>query len=152
MKKGIIIYALLMLVLLSGFISPPANNTLAIIVNTNNPIEKMTATVVRIYWLRTGKKRWPTLNKNIKPVNRKTKCKEKEMFLNKILELKDDELEAYFVAKQYQYAEAPPEKFSTDAEIIEYVGNEDGAIAFVNAASVATVNNPKVKVVYQIVE
>ena len=151
--KRFFLFSVALVVLLSGFTSPaPVNNTIAIIVNASNPIEKMTPTVVRIYWLRTGKKRWPGINKNIKPVNRKTKCKEKETFLSKILEMKDDDVESYFTAKQYQYAEVPPEKFLTDAEIIDYVSNEEGAIAFVNAGSVEVAKNSRVKIVYQFVE
>lgn len=134
---------------LMGFGTRPVKDSISIIVHPNNPYDKLTPSTVKIFWLRSGKKRWEKINAAIKPVDRKNKCVEREKFLSVLIEMKSDQVETYFTAKQYQFAEQPPAKFISDAEIIDYVSNEPGAIAFVSTASL-TSNESKVKVVYQI--
>lgn len=124
--------------LLVSFAPVPAKPKveIAIIINAANPSGKMGADFVKNFWLRRFVKRWKEINKSVSPVDRKNKCEEQETFYNAILGLPSNAVEAYLAAKQYQSGDAPPQKFSTDAEIINYVGQEIGAIGYVNAASV----------------
>ena len=86
---------------------------IVVVLNPNNPVTSMTAGEVKLMWLRKIKKRWPQLKKNIKPVDRSHSCTERDQFYNKILDMSADEVETYFIQKQYQNAEKPPEKFSS---------------------------------------
>lgn len=138
MKNINIITLLLLATFLVSFAPHPAmqSTEIAIIINAENPSDKMGAEFVRNYWLRRFVKRWKETNKSILPVDRKDKCDEQELFYNKVLGLPSSAVEAYLAARQYQNNDAPPKKLATDAEIINYVGHEPGAIGYVNASSV----------------
>lgn len=58
-----------------------------------------------------------------------------------------DFVETYFNAKQYESGEKPQDKFGSDEAIIEFVGQEAGAIGFVSASSLTAEAKAKVKVV-----
>lgn len=143
--KTTFILAVLLCITLTAF--APAGAEIAIIINKENPVEKLTAGEAKLYWLRKIKKRWPELNKNIKPVDRKTKNAEQDAFYSKVLGMSAADVETYFNAKQYESGEKPQDKFASDAEIINFIGEEAGAIGFVNAASLTAEAKAKVKVV-----
>jgi ABC-type phosphate transport system substrate-binding protein len=119
---------------------------IAIIINAANPVNKMGADFVKNYWLRRFVKRWKETNKGVLPVDHKTKSPEQDLFYNVVLGLPSDAVESYLSARQYQSGDKPPEKLATDADIINYVGNEIGAIGYVSAASVSE-NDKNVKVI-----
>lgn len=143
MKKIIILIPFLLIVL-SAF--APATE-IAIIVNKENTIDKLTVGEVKLYWLRKIKKRWPDLNKNIKPVDRKTSNPEQDAFYGKVLGMSATDVETYFSQRQYEAAEKPQDKFNSDSAIIDFVAEEAGAIGFVNSASLTAEAKAKVKVV-----
>lgn len=142
MKKLILIPFLF--VILTAF--APATE-IAIIVNKENTIEKLTVGEAKLYWLRKIKKRWPDINKNIKPVDRKSGNAEQEAFYAKVLGMSATDVETYFSQRQYEAAEKPQDKFSSDAAIIDFVAEEAGAIGFVNSASLTSEAKSKVKIV-----
>lgn len=144
MKTSILIAALL-LVTLSSF--APAAPELAIIVNRENPVDKLTSGEVKLYWLRKIKKRWPELNKNIKPVDRQTKNPEQDAFYQKVLGMSAADVETYFNAKQYESGEKPQDKLPSDAAVIDFVAAEAGALGFVNTSSLTAEAKAKVKIV-----
>ena len=143
--KSTFILVLVLFVALSGF--APAPTEIAIIINKENTVEKLTSGEVKLYWLRKIKKRWPELNKNIKPADRKTKNPEQDAFYAKVLGMSATDVETYFNQKQYESAEKPQDKFASDAAMIDFVGEEAGAIGFVNTASLTPEVKAKVKVV-----
>lgn len=131
----------------TSFVSAPAHleSETVVILNADNPVATMTASQVKLTYLRKINKRWKEINKNIVPLDRKADCDTRKVFYKDVLQMSSDEVTRYFTEREYQNAEAPPLKFATDDEIIEYVENNVGAIAFVNKASVKT--GSKVKVV-----
>lgn len=143
MKKLIVLIPVLFIVLTA--FAP--STELAIIVNKENTVEKLTVGEVKLYWLRKIKKRWPDLNKNIKPVDRKGGNPEQDAFYAKVLGMSAADVETYFSQRQYEAAEKPQDKFSSDAAIIDFVAEEAGAIGFVNSASLSGEAKAKVKVV-----
>lgn len=145
--KILTILAPLALVVLMSFAPAPAATEIAIIINKENPVDKLSASEVKLYWLRKIKKRWPELNKNIKPADRKTKSAEQDVFYTKVLSMSAADVETYFNAKQYESGEKPQDKFPSDAALIDFVGEEPGAIGFVNMASLTAEAKAKVKVV-----
>jgi ABC-type phosphate transport system substrate-binding protein len=128
----------------------PLDSKIVIIVNSSNPVGNLSAGEAKLYYLRKVKKRWPEINKNIKPVDRKSKCTEQEVFYSKVLGMSAESVEAYFSQKQYENAEKPQDKFASDAAIIDFVSEEPGAIAYVNASSLTGDAKSKVKVVLTI--
>ena len=150
--KKILLYSLLMATLFafSSFTETPApGGDFVIIVNNQNPIGALTPGEAKLYFLRKLKNRWPGINKNIRPVTRKTKCGERDAFYGTILKMNDTEVDNYFSERQFQNAEKLPEKFGSDAEVIGYVEQEVGAIGFVSAKSLTPANKSKVKSVLE---
>jgi hypothetical protein len=66
--------------------------------------------------------------------------------------LSEAEVDSYFAAKQYQNSEPPPVKLNSDNEVIEYVANNKGAIAFVKASLLTDEIRSRVKLVTSISE
>jgi len=128
--------------------TPPAEE-FAVIVNAENPVKTLTASEVKLYFLRKLKKRWTEINKNIRPVDRKTACAERDAFYSKVLSMTAVDVEKYFTNKQLQNAERPPDKFSSDAEVINFVSTELGAIGYVNLKSLSTDDKSKVHIVLE---
>jgi ABC-type phosphate transport system substrate-binding protein len=143
--KKIFILIPMIFVALTAFM--PAPTEIAVIVNKENTVDKLTSGEVKLYWLRKIKKRWPDLNKNIKPADRKTKNADQDAFYSKILGMSASDVETYFNQKQYESGEKPQDKFASDAAMIDFVGEEAGAIGFVNTASLTAEARSKVKVV-----
>jgi ABC-type phosphate transport system substrate-binding protein len=134
--------------LLSFYFKPNvAFEKIVVIVHKDNPIPALTASEVKLYYLRRIKKRWPEIEKNIRPADRKKKCGERDAFYS-IIGLSDTQIEQYFVNKQLQNAERPPDKFGTDAEMITFVAEEIGAIGYIKASSVTPEVLEKVKIVF----
>lgn len=125
----------------------PAASEIAIIVNRENPVGQLSAGEAKLYWLRKIKKRWPVVNKNIKPVDRKTNNADQDTFYSKVLGMSATDVETYFNEKQYESGEKPQDKFNSDEAIIDFVSQEVGAIGFVNVASLTAEAKAKVKVV-----
>jgi hypothetical protein len=136
--------------LLAFAFHPPVDGSISIIVHKDNPVAKLAAGEVKLYWLRKIKKRWPETNKNILPVDRKAKCAERDAFYSKILNMGADDVEAYFSNRSYQNAEKPQDKFSSDSEIIDFISKEVGGIGFVSSSSLSAADKEKVKVVLSI--
>jgi ABC-type phosphate transport system substrate-binding protein len=143
MKKILLIIPVLFIVMTA--FAPSAE--IAIILNKENTIEKLTVGEAKLYWLRKIKKRWPDLNKNIKPVDRKSGNPEQEAFYAKVLGMSATDVETYFSTRQYEAAEKPQDKFASDAAVIDFVAEEAGAIGFVNTASLTAEAKAKGKVV-----
>jgi ABC-type phosphate transport system substrate-binding protein len=149
MKKYLMLFlACLSMGVFTGFRpTAPAESGLVVIVNKDNPVGNLSAGEVKLYYLRKIKKRWPELNKNIRPADRKSKCSEREAFYANVLGMTADEVEQYFVTKQLQNAERPQDKFMTEADLINFIGEEPGAIGYVSAKSLTQELKAKVKVI-----
>jgi ABC-type phosphate transport system substrate-binding protein len=149
--KAVLLIALLFISSLSLVSFKKKSNesvhSIAVIVNKANPVSELSASEVKLYYLRRIKKRWPVINKNIRPADQKKQCEERSAFYS-LLGLSDFEVEQYFVTKQLQNAERPPDKFSTEAELIRFVEDEIGAIGYIRASSVTPEVLERVKVVF----
>lgn len=144
----LLLLSLLCLLGLGAFSSQ--GTEISVIVHKDNPVATLSAGETKLYWLRKIKKRWPEINKNIKPADRKTKCPEQETFYSKVLNMTGTDVEAYFTQKQYESAEKPQDKFTNDAAIIGFVAEEPGAIGYVSSGSLSADDKSKVKVVLTI--
>ncbi len=121
---------------------------LAVIVNKDNPVATLSAAEVKLYWLRKVKKRWPEINKNIKPADYKVKNATQETFYATILKMSASDVETYFTQKQYESAEKPQDKLSSSSAMVDFVAGEPGAIGYVDASTLSADDKNKVKVVF----
>ena len=141
----------LLTILMLHFISPAGqgeNNGIVIIVNSNNTTASLSKSEVKLTYLRKVRKRWPEINKNIVPVDRKDMSESKKIFLSKLLNMTEQDMNRYFTEREYMNAEMPPLSFSSDAEIIDYVANNIGAIGYVMGSSITGENKGKIKIIY----
>ena len=160
MEKRFVISLIVILLLwfVSGFKANTSGGTsIAVIISNDNPIAfkdnySLSVNEVKSYFLRKTRKRWAETNKNIIPVDRKKSCAEQALFYSKVLNMTSWEVENYFIEKQYQNGDKPPDKFSSDKEVIDFVGDEIGTIGYVNVNSLNTEAKNKVKVVLLIKE
>lgn len=136
--KKLIKYSIIVLMinisLLASYIAY-ASTGIVIIVNKDNPVSELSISESKLYWLRKIKKRWPDINKNIKPVDRKSSGAEQQHFYKKVLNMSAGDVETYFTQKQYENAEKPQDKFSSDKQILDFVSEEIGAIGYVSSAA-----------------
>ena len=147
MKKIIQYISIPLLLCLLAAMIPAANQeNMVIIVNEANTVQPMTASQVKLTYLRKINKRWKEINKNIVPVDRKGDPEIRKRFLKEILDLTNDEFTRHFTEREYSNAEPSPIKVSTDAEAIDYVENNVGAIAYVTKSSI--VAGAKVKILF----
>lgn len=121
--------------------------SIAVIVNKDNPVATLSTGEVKLYYLRRIKKRWPIINKNIRPADQKKSSEERDAFYA-LLGMTAFEVDQYFITKQLQNAERPPDKFSSEADLINFVADEIGAIGYIRASSITPEILEKVKVVY----
>ncbi|UXE67447.1 MAG: hypothetical protein KA713_02235 [Chryseotalea sp. WA131a] len=63
--------------------------------------------------------------------------------------MEDEEGSAYFAERQFQNAEGLPDKFSSDAEIIDFVDQEAGGFGYANLKSLTADVRARVKVVLE---
>jgi ABC-type phosphate transport system substrate-binding protein len=146
MKKKIkLILATFLLIASCHTIGLSQASELCVIVNAGNPVTSMTASQVKLTYLRKINRRWKELNKNIVPVDSKTGSELRSKFLKSTLQMTSDEMTRFFTEREYQNAEAPPVKLGGDDEIIAFVENNNGAIAYVSKNSIKA--GSKVKVV-----
>jgi hypothetical protein len=99
-----------------------SNNTegdLVIIINAANPVVTMTASQVKLTYLRKINKRWKELNKNIVPIDRKSDNEIRKSFMKDVLQMSSDVMSRYFTESEYLNAEAPPIKLSRDDDSSE---------------------------------
>lgn len=124
--------AILLVVVISlGFVNVQ-EKPLYIIVNSNNTVEEMTVGAVKITYLRKIRKRWKSIPKNVKPVDY-SDLSIKQEFYQKVLKMDETDVKRYFVERQYQRAEAPPQIVSTEGAMIEFVRSNQGAIGYISS-------------------
>lgn len=127
------IFCILTLQTFSVKTSSAQNGELAVIVNTNNPVESMSESEIKNIYLKKRKSHWPNGEK-IRPIDRLGSPMQKS-FLGKVLKMSIQEFERYWIEKQYVHAESPPKRVADDSQIIKFVETFKGAIGFVDKKS-----------------
>lgn len=134
MNQVIKIFILLLIV--TGFAMPKSQaQEVVVIVNSENPVASMSQIEVKLYYMRKIKQQWPAMGIAILPAGLSANSSAKSGFLSQIMKMTDSELAAYFKQRQFANAEAIPEKFSSETELIAYVANNKGAIAYVSQSA-----------------
>lgn len=112
--------------------------SMAVIVNNDNPIGSMKQIEVKLYYLRKIKQIWPGTDSSIQPVQMSTNSDAKSTFLSAILKMSEEEVAAYFKQRQFANAEQMPPSFSNDAQVIKYVSENKGAIGYVSQSALSS--------------
>jgi hypothetical protein len=146
MKKSIILICLTAF-LASFKMNTGAGSNLVIIINKENTVSTLSASEVKLLWMRKIKKRWAEINKNIRPADYKSKNAAQTAFYAKVIGLSAGDVETYFTQKQYDNAEKPQDKFSSESDLINFVATEVGAIGFVMESSLSDADKARVKIV-----
>ena len=126
MKSKLHISVLSLLIACSLFVTAFASTMgdgYVMIVNEANPTAQLTASQVKLIYLRKINKRWKELSKNIVPVDNKSNTECRKIFLGSVLSMTSDEMGRFFTEREYQNAEAPqlPKGFQLAAEINKQV-------------------------------
>ena len=106
---------------------------LVIIVNDSNPVSSMTAAEVRKHFLKDTP-RWD-FGQKVRPADRTYNDAVRDAFLADVLGMTDIEIERYWIEQQYVSGGKPPAALDGDSSVIRFVSQFDGAISFVQRAS-----------------
>ncbi len=130
--------ALLALALLSGPLAPAVSAWAGVVVVGHANVRKLDLpTVQRIY---TGKV-IEVGGVPVAPVNLRTGQPVRQRFLNDYLQQNEDAYLAYWTVRRYVGKGVPPREMATVADILHYVQNTPGAVAYLDEADVpASVN------------
>ena len=145
MKKLLLL--VLVGIIMSFKINSNSGTSIAIIIHKDNPVAALTAAEVKLYWLRKVKKRWPDINKNIKPGDYKNKNGAQDTFYGTVLKMTGSDVDTYFIQKSYESAEKAQDKVASDADMVNFVANEPGSIGYIDAAALTAADKNRVKVV-----
>jgi ABC-type phosphate transport system substrate-binding protein len=128
---------------------PVVQSGLAIIVHPSNPVDKMDKIEVKICYLRVVSGNWPATKDPLRPADYSPYLPVKEMFLQKILRLTNQQMMAYFKQKEASKSLSVPPAFATEEEVVNYVATNKGAIGYVSVEAIAKASL-KVKVILEI--
>lgn len=107
---------------------------LVIIVNAANPVDALTASEAKQYFLK-NKARWP-FGKKVRPSDYKDEKGMRDVFLSNVLAMNALEVERYWIEQQYARATKPPTMLDDDTAVVRFVNKFEGAIGFVDRGAV----------------
>lgn len=119
---------------------------IVVIVNKDNPVTELTSGSAKLYYLRKIKRRWPAIEKTIKPVDRKGSPALKNAFFTQVLEMSVEAGNNYFTQRQFSNSEMPPVQLDSDEEVVSYVAENIGAIGYISKSAYQS-SRDKVKAV-----
>ena len=128
--------------------SPAAAEELVVIVNAANPVGPLTVQEVKGYFLkkipvwRNGEK--------VRPADRNAEGPDRAAFLSKVLSMSSDELQRYWLERQYANADHPPAGLDDDASVVKFVSFFKGGIGFVARSALSKAGAEGVKPVLTI--
>ena len=131
-------------VLLGMLCQTPASAALAVIVHPNFPLDKLSILEVKRLFL--GKTKSVSGDQILKPVNQDADSKTRQEFESKVLGKNKQQMRSYWVIQIFTGKATPPKNAGYDAEVMHFVSNNPGSIAYVDQSTL----NENVKVVLKI--
>ena len=116
-------------------VAPPAvSDSLVVIVHPGVKLDEATPAKVRKFYLKMA----PVFPGGVKveSVDLKDGSGIRPLFLDKVLGMSAEEVDRHWIERQYQVADAIPERLTSDAEVIAWVAKHEGGIGFVHASAV----------------
>ncbi len=146
MKQYIYLIALLLgggVLLLNSSVGAAETLPFKIIVNASNPHESMTEKNLSKLFLKKIKK-WPKFKLKVLPVDYQEESPIRQYFSKIILGRDVAFIKTYWEKQIFSGRAKPPQQFSSDPDMMEYVAQSPGAIGYVSAETEITNNNLKV--------
>ena len=116
-------------------VAPPAvSDGLVVIVHPGVKLDDATPAKVRKFYLNMA----PAFPGGVKveSVDLKDGSGIRPLFLEKVLGMSAEELDRHWIERQYQTANAVPDRLTSDAEVIAWVAKHEGGIGFVHASAI----------------
>lgn len=128
--------------------SPAAAEELVVIVNAANPVGPLTAQEVKGYFL----KKTPVWRngEKVRPADHSAEGPDRAAFLGKVLNMSSDDLQRYWIERQYASAEHPPAGLDDDVSVVKFVSFFKGGIGFVTRSALSKAGAEGVKPVLTI--
>jgi ABC-type phosphate transport system substrate-binding protein len=120
---------------------------LAILINKANPAESLSETDARLYFLSAGRNTWPLTQEPVETVCRQNACIENELFSARVLHISSEDMQKYCFSKPFAAPAGRTHRFTSDAQIIQFVSDTPGGIGYVNVKSLDAEAIKGVKVV-----
>jgi ABC-type phosphate transport system substrate-binding protein len=124
-------------------------NGIVIIVNNENPVGPMDKSEVKLFYLRIVKHSWPGNKAIIRPAYYSGDNMVMDAFLKKVLRMTKQQMQSYFRGKEYSESLPMPPAFASEEEIVNYVANNKGGIAYVSSDAY-TKYSARVKMVLEV--
>ena len=133
MRRGRALFLLSVLMASSGADLCAVDTGFVLIANSANPISELSADAVARFYLKKTRK-WPN-GGGVTPVDQSATSLVRTSFTREVLGRTIGEMRDYWLRQTLSGADVPPVSRGADAEVIEFVAQDAGAIAYVSAAA-----------------
>jgi ABC-type phosphate transport system substrate-binding protein len=123
----------LILLALPGHELPAADASFVLITNSSNPVSSLSPETLARYYFKKSRK-WPN-GWSVTPVDQSATSSVRTTFTRELLGKRMGEMRDYWLKQTLSGADVPPVTRGADADVIEFVSQEAGAIAYVSAAA-----------------
>ena len=129
----LVVVGLLSLTVAGGTTPAGADGQVAVVVNASNAIEELRSEEVARLFLKKVRT-WPD-GRMASPVDQSGTSPVRAVFGKQVLGLSLGEQKEYWLTQTLSGRELPPRALDGDAAVLDYVGNQMGAIAYVAAGT-----------------
>jgi ABC-type phosphate transport system substrate-binding protein len=133
MRRGRALFLVSVLMALSGVDLGAADAGFVLITNSANPVSELSADAVARFYLKKSRK-WPN-GGGVTPVDQSATSFVRTAFTREVLGRTIGEMRDYWLKQTLSGADVPPVSRGADADVIEFVAQDAGAIAYVSAAA-----------------
>jgi ABC-type phosphate transport system substrate-binding protein len=127
------LFLLSVLTALSGEKLGAAETGFVLIANSANPVSELSADAVARFYLKKTR-RWPN-GGAVVPVDQSATSLVRTAFTREVLGRTIGEMRDYWLKQTLSGADVPPVSRGADADVIEFVAQDAGAIAYVSSAT-----------------
>jgi len=143
MKKAILFFVFLSIVLPGSFLYANDEVSFKVIVNASNPDSELTKQEISKLFLKKVKK-WKSSKEAVLPVDQVSSSPIRGKFSKEIHRRKVSSIKAYWQKQIFSGRGVPPEEKGSDKEVLEYVDKHVGAIGYVSESADLDQNEVKV--------
>ena len=118
---------------LSGVQLGAADAGFVLIANSANPVSELSSDAVARFYLKKSR-RWPN-GGGVTPVDQSATSLVRTAFTREVLGRTIGEMRDYWLKQTLSGADVPPVSRGADADVIDFVAQDAGAIAYVSAAT-----------------
>ena len=133
MRRARAMFLLSFLAALSGVELGAADAGFVLIANSANPVSELSSDAVARFYLKKAR-RWPN-GGGVTPVDQSATSLVRTAFTREVLGRTIGEMRDYWLKQTLSGADVPPVSRGADADVIEFVAQDAGAIAYVSAAT-----------------